>query len=543
MTAFDLVLRGGLLVDGTGAPGRMADVGVLGDRILAVGDLGAVDDAEVGTVIDIRGLAVTPGFIDPHGHSDGSLFVDGALISHLAQGFTTQLSGNCGDSLAPITDRGRELIELSLRPNDLVARWRTFAEYLDAVEAVGLGPNVAFLVGQGTIRGSVLGPDAVVPDDLQLRSMVREVEAAMEAGAFGLSSGLIYAPGMHAAPDEVTTLVTTATRRGGVYATHLRNEGVGLFAAIDEAVAAIQAAGDAGVPGARLQISHLKCGAKAVWGRAAEAVVQVEAARARGLDVAADQYPYTAAATTLATILPPALLALGVDGCVAALGDRDARDRVKSEIERGISGWENVAADPGWAGIRISFAPSHPDWAGRSLTDLGEALDVDPAELAFDALLDDRLDVSVVIDCMADEDVETILAVPWIAVCTDAEGRRPEHPILDAGRPHPRTYGSTARVLGAYVRERGTTTFETAIAKLTSVPAARLGLRDRGVIREGAIADLVVVDPVTIEDVATYTEPARAPRGVPHVVVGGRVAIRDGVETGARAGRLLRFAG
>ncbi len=543
MTAFDLVLRGGLLVDGTGTPGRAADVGVLGDRILAVGDLGAIDDGAVGTVIDVTGLVVTPGFIDPHGHSDGSLFLDGALISHLAQGFTTQLSGNCGDSLAPITDRGRELVELSLRPNDLVARWRTFGEYLDAVEAVGLGPNVAFLVGQGTIRGSVLGPDAVTPDDLQLRSMVREVEAAMEAGAFGLSSGLIYAPGMHAASEEVATLVTAATRRGGLYATHMRNEGAGLFESIDEALAAVRSAAAAGVPDARLQISHLKCGAEAVWGRADEAIERLEAARSEGLDVAADQYPYTAAATTLATILPPALLALGVDGCVAALGDRDARARIKVEIERGISGWENVAADPGWAGLRISFAPSHPDWSGRSLAELGESLDIDPAELAFEALLDDRLDVSIVIDCMADDDVETILAVPWIAVCTDAEGRRPGHPLLDAGRPHPRTYGSTARVLGTYVRDRGTIPLEMAIAKLTAVPAARLGLRDRGVVREGAIADLVVVDPATVADVATYTEPAQAPHGIPHVIVGGRVAIRDGAETGARAGRLLRFAG
>ncbi len=296
MTAFDLLLRGGLVVDGTGAPGRPGDVGVLGDRILAVGDLSAVDSGEVATTIDCAGLVVTPGFIDPHGHSDGSLFLDGGLASHLRQGFTTQLSGN-------------------------------------------------------------------------------------------------------------------------------------------------------------------------------------------------------------------------------------------------------VAADPGWEGIVISYAASHPDWSGRSLAELGEALDRDPADIAFDALIDDRLDVSIVIHCMAEADVETIMAVPWIAVCTDAEGRRPGHPILDAGRPHPRTYGSTARVLGPYVRERGGLALETAVAKLTSVPAARLGLRDRGVLREGAMADLVAFDPGTAADVATYAEPARHPIGVDHVVVNGCLAVRDGAETGERAGRLLRHAG
>jgi N-acyl-D-amino-acid deacylase len=256
--------------------------------------------------------------------------------------------------------------------------------------------------------------------------------------------------------------------------------------------------------------------------------------------VAADQYPYTAAATTLAIVLPPALLGLGVEECVAALGDPEVRFRVRAEMEQGSSGWENVALDPGWKGIRVAHAASHPDWDGRSFAELGEAFGADPAELAFDALVDDRLDVSVVVDCMDEGDVEAILAVPWIAVCTDAEGRRPGHPILDAGRPHPRTYGSTARVLGTYVRDRGTVELETAVAKLTSVPAARIGLRDRGSIREGALADLVVFDPDTVADVATYAEPAQHPAGIEHVIVNGRAAVLAGQETGDRPGRLLR---
>lgn len=541
MTAFDLLIRGGTVIDGTGTPGRPADVGVLGDRIIAVGDLSTVDDAEATQIVDATGLVVTPGFMDPHGHSDGSLFVDGALVSHLRQGFTTQLSGNCGESLAPITDVGREVVELALRPNDLVARWLTFREYLDAVEEERLGPNVAFLVGHGTIRAAVMGSEARKATDTELRAMVREVETAMDAGAVGLSSGLIYAPGMHADAEEVRSLATAATRRDGLYATHLRNEADGLFDALEEALSTIRGAADAGVDAPRLQVSHLKCASRSVHGRAADAVAVIANARTEGLDVAADQYPYTAASTTLTTILPPALLGLGVAGCVAALGDPEVRGRVRTEIDRGISGWEDIGRDPGWAGIRISDSASHPDWSGRTLAELGEALDADPADLAFDALVDDRLDVSVVIDCMTPDDVETILAVPWIAVCTDASGRRPGHPILDGGRPHPRTYGSTARVLGTYVRDRATLALETAIEKLTSVPAGRLGLRDRGVLHEGAFADLVVLDPSTVADEATYEEPARHPTGIEHVVVNGRMAISGGSETGERPGRLLRL--
>jgi N-acyl-D-aspartate/D-glutamate deacylase len=539
MTAFDLLIRGGTLVDGTGSPGTPADVGVTGDRIAVVGDLSGVAQGDVRQEIDAKGRVVCPGFIDPHGHSDVSLFVDGALASHLRQGFTTQLSGNCGSTVAPITPTGRELVELELRVHRVTARWSTFAEYLDAVESERLGPNVAFLAGHGTIRASVLGADARAPTTEELAVMVRALEAALESGAFGLSTGLIYAPGIHAAPAEIVELVRTAARRGGLYSTHMRNESAGLFDALDEAIDTTRAAGE----GARLQVSHLKAGARAVWGRGAEAVERLEHARAAGVDVAADQYPYTAAATSLAVVLPPALLALGVDECVAALNDPGVRARVGSEIKRGVSGWENVAADPGWAAIKISWSASHVDWAGRSIAAIANEVRADPADVAFDILVDDRLETSIVIDCMEEEDVATILGVPWIAVCTDAEGRRPGDPILDVGVPHPRTYGTTARVLGRYVRGQRRLPLETAIAKMTSVPAARVGLIDRGVVREGAFADLVVFDPATVADKATYEQPAIHPIGIDDVIVNGRAAVLAGRETGQRPGRLLRRAG
>jgi N-acyl-D-aspartate/D-glutamate deacylase len=538
VAGFDLLIRGGTLVDGSGTPGRLADVGVRGDRIVAVDDLSSADLDEVEIVLDATGRVVTPGFIDPHGHSDGSVLLDGALASHLHQGFTTQLSGNCGESLAPIAEPGRELVELALRPHGLTPTWTTFGGYLDRVAEQTLGPNVAFLVGHGTVRGATLGPAARPPDRRELSAMVADVEAAMDAGAFGLSSGLIYAPGVHAGSDEIHALVRATARRGGLYATHMRNEAGGLFASLDESIAAIRAAG----PGGRLQVSHLKCGGGAVRGRASEAIGRLDDARRDGLDLAADQYPYTAAATTLATILPPELQAMGVDACVDALRGAAVRAQVRAEIERGRSGWENVAADPGWDGIVIALAASHPEWSGRSLADLALELGRDAADVAFDALVGDRLDVAIVIHCMDPADVDTIMAVPWIAICTDAEGRRPGHPILDAGMPHPRTYGSSARVLGDHVRERSTIPLETAVAKLTSVPADRLGLRDRGRIRQGAFADLVVFDPLTVDDAATYQQPVRYPSGIDHVIVNGRPAILFGSETGERPGRLLRHA-
>jgi N-acyl-D-amino-acid deacylase len=540
--AFDLLIRGGTLVDGTGSRGRPADIGVTGDRITAIGDLSALDIASVRDVLDAHGLTVTPGFVDPHGHSDSSVLLDGALPSHLHQGYTTQLSGNCGYTLAPLTPPARALLQPDLDTRTLDPAWSSFAGYLDEVEAQPLGLNVAFLVGHGTVRGAVLGPDDRSPSQAELASMEAHVDEAMEAGAIGISTGLIYPPGIHARPQEIASLVAAAYRWGGLYATHMRNEAALVSAAIDEALDTAVAAGRlGGVPG-RLQVSHLKAAAAAVFGTGPALIEQIERARAAGLDVAADQYPYTAAHTTLATVLPPEVLALDLDEAVAVLRDPDARARIRAQQAEGISGWENVARDPGWDGVVIAFSATRPGWNGRSLAEIVAIEGGDPADLAMDVLADERLAVDCILHCMDDVDVDSIMAVPWVSVCTDAEARRPDHPVLGRGVPHPRAYGSTARVLGRYVRERGVLPLETAVAKMSGVPAARLGLHQRGLVREGWAADLLVFDASTVIDTATFEHPASYPVGIPHVIVNGRFAIRDGMETGERPGRLLRRA-
>ena len=537
MPHFELLVRGGTLVDGSGAPARKADVAVGDGRIQAVGDLSALAPAAVARVLEAEGQVVCPGFIDVHGHSDASVLVDGQLLSLLAQGITTQICGNCGEGMAPLTPAGRELLGLGLAgASALEPTWSDVGGYLAQVEALDLGPNVGFLIAHGTVRAAVLGAAPRAPEAAELAAMVGAIEDGLERGAFGVSSGLIYAPGIHAGYEELAACVEPAARRGALYATHIRNESAGLFEGLAEAVAV---AWGEGVP-ARLQVSHLKAGAQVVWGQGPEALRFLEEARRLGLDVAADQYPYTAAATSLATILTPELLALAPAAAARALREPAVRAELATAITTRTDGWENVAGDPGWAAIRVTDAADHREWQGRSLSELGEELHRAPLEVACDLLADEGLEVGIAVECMAESDVEAILASDQVAVCTDAAGLRPAHPVLGAGRVHPRAYGSFPRVLGRYVRERGILSLERAVYKMTALPAGRLGLVRRGQVREGWAADLVVFDPLAVTDCATPSTPHALPAGIAAVIVNGTVAIEEGRETGSRAGRLLR---
>ena len=546
---FDLVLPRRDARRRVGRSRAPADVGVRGDRIAAIGDLSAVADGDVASVIDVRGLVVAPGFVDPHGHSDGTLFVDGALASHLHQGYTTQLSGNCGYTFAPLdaASRGRASRRTSRRSGSTRAGRRSPATSTRSTGSRSDQRRVPRRPRDGA-RGRPRAGDRA-PDAAELAAMVRHVDEALDAGAVGVSSGLIYAPGIHGprtrwrrsspprAGAAACTRPTCATSRTASTGRSTRRSR-------PRAAGERPAAGPA--PGLAPQGRR-----EGGLGRRARALVErLERARAAGHDVAADQYPYTAASTTLATILPPAILALEPEDAVAALRDPARRARIRDLQASGISGWENVAQDPGWDGIVIARATSRPEWNGRSLAAIAEQLGGDPFDLALDVLADDRLDVDIVLHCMDEADLEAIMRVPWIAVCTDAGGRRPGHAILDDGVPAParlRLDGPGARPVRARARR----------------PAARdrgreaergAGGADRpdaiaGQVREGWAADLVVFDPATVLDEATYERPARYPTGIPHVVVNGaardprRHRDRRAAGPAPAAGRVTRAAG
>ncbi len=528
---YDLLLYGGTLIDGTGAPARPADLGIVGDRIVAVGDLRG---REAQQAFDLSGLFVTPGFVDIHAHSELTLLADGRGASKVRQGVTSEISGLCGFSAAPLQGQAREELPTFLNRLGLEPDWETMADFLARIERQGVALNFGTLVGHGTLRYAALG-GADRPATLDEReAMARLLAQALEEGALGLSSGLFYAPGSYADHQEMAALAAVAAAYGGLYATHIRNESAGLMPALEEAIAVGRATG------IRVEIAHLKLGARPQWGGAERLLAWLDAIRAEGIDLGWDQYPYTAAATSLDALVPPPFHAGGTAALLARLCDPQARAEIASLLTAGSSqGWENVIEDSDWEDFLLSFFPPRPELAGRTLADIAAAAEADPLAMALDLIVESKAQAGMVHFCMAEEDVATILRHPHTAVVTDAEALAADGPLAE-GVPHPRAYGTYPRVLARYVREQGLLTWEEAVRKMTALPAARAGLRDRGLVREGAFADLVAFDPATIADTATFTDPHRYPAGIRHVLVNGRFAVRDGEQTDERAGRVLR---
>jgi N-acyl-D-amino-acid deacylase len=528
---FDLILCGGTLIDGTGAPRRRADVGLVGERIAA---LGGLEERPARQTVDVSGLFVTPGFIDLHAHSELALLADSRGASKVRQGVTSEISGQCGFSAAPLLGQAREEIPAFLGRFGGEPDWEPMAEYLARLEGQGIALNFGTLVGHGTMRYAVMGAANRPAAPAEREAMARLLAQALEEGALGLSSGLFYAPGSYADHEELAALARLVAARGGLYASHIRNETAGQEAAIEEAVAVGRATG------VRLEIAHLKLAHRAHWGQAARLLARLDAIRAGGVDLGWDQYPYRASATSLDALVPPAFHAGGTAALLERLRDR----QVRAEIARALGSgdgrdWDNVVEDSVWDDILLSFYPPRPDLAGRTLADIAAERGADPLEATIDLVLESGAQAEMVHFCMDEGDVATILCHAHTAIITDAEALAADGPLAE-GVPHPRAYGSYPRVLGRYVRERGLLPWEEAIRKMTQLPATRLGLRDRGVIREGAYADLVVLNPVTIADVATFTDPHRYPEGIQHVLVNGQFVVRDGRQTEARPGRVLR---
>ena len=522
-----LLVANATVVDGTGAPGVAGSLHVAGDRIARILRPGEPEPA-VERRFDAEGHVVAPGFIDVHEHSDLTPFVEPTMESMLRQGVTTVVVGNCGASAFPFHGAEELATLVGTEIGALGAGWSTFGEYLERTQACRPALNVAALVGHGSLREAALGSEQRrPPGSPEMSEMKRLLGEALEEGALGLSTGLIYAPGIHAETDELVELASVLARRGGIYASHVRDEGAMVFDAVAEC---LEIGRRAGVP---THVSHLKVESRRMWGRSGELLELLDRERERGADVTADQYPYTAWETELAAALPAWTSPEELPGVLA---DGRLRERLRAAMEDGEPGWQGLGGALGWERIVIGSHVPDAELTGRSVADLAEERGVEPFELVADLLLADPT-TGMIGHGMHEDDVRRIAARPDVFVASDGLAISPDGPlgVVDV---HPRSYGTFPRVLNRYVRQEKLMDLETAVAKMTSLPAERFGLAGRGRLVEGAFADLVVFDPDAVEDRATFERPHAFAEGIELVVVNGQVAW-DGA-AGARAGRTLR---
>ncbi len=530
----DLLLRGGWIVDGTGNPRYRGDLAIAGDRIAAVGPVAAA----ARETLDVSGLVVAPGFIDMLGQAEDNVLVDNRVLSKVTQGITTEVTGE-GGSIAPLTDALIAEDSAWMRRYGVTKDWHDLAGYFAHLERTGSTINIATFVGATQVRRVVIGDADRRATPQELARMAALVDTAMRQGALGLSSSLVYAPAIYAPTEELVALARAARRHGGIYATHIRNEGTGIDAALGEA---FRIAREAGIP---VEIWHLKVAGRASWGRMPDVLARIDSARAAGVDVTADQYPYTRSATSLAASIPPAAHAGGTDSLLARLRDRATRARIRADMLGAAGGAENFFRGAGGAGgvlISSTFADSLRYLQGRTVAEIAAARGRDPVETLFDIVLADRARTGAVYSSMNEDDVQAALRHWWVAVNTDYGGVAPDGPFADA-RPHPRSYGSFTRILGHYVRDLRLLPLESAVRKMTSLAAQRAGLADRGLLRAGMFADVTVFDAATVADRATFTDPHRPSTGIAYVFVNGQAILRDGRLTAARPGRGLRGPG
>jgi len=531
---YDLLVKDGLVVDGTGNPWFRADIGIGDGKMASIGDL---HPAEAEEVLDAKGLVVAPGFIDMHTHSELSLLINPRAESSIRQGVTTEVVGNCGSSAAPLNDALREEMGKTtpiLGDAKLRLEWSTMDGYLKGLEGKGVAQNVVTLVGNGNLRAITMGFEARAPKGDELAEMKRALSQAMEDGAFGLSSGLIYSPSSYADTRELVELCRVVARYGGIYSSHIRGEGESLIAAVKEA---IEIGHRSGVP---VEISHHKASGRANWGKVKRTLKLIDEARGRGVDVTCDVYPYLAGSTGLDSVLPSYAWEGGVDRLIERLRDPETRRRLRREMVKGRRGWSSMLKASGWGAIMISYCHGHREYEGKTIPELARLKGTDPFDFVFDLLIEERASVGTVNFMMREEDLRAVLAHPVSMIGSDSSAAAP-YGVLGKGKPHPRTYGTFPRVLGEYARSRGLLTLEGAVRKMTSLPAQKLKLRDRGLIREGLWADITVFDRRAVVDKATYAMPHRYPAGIEYVIVNGKIVIDRGEHTGALPGRALRL--
>lgn len=526
---YDLLIRGGKVVDGTGNPWFRGDVAVSGGRIAAIIRTGG-QRLQAARVIDADGLVVAPGFIDIHTHSDTALLAEPGARAKLLQGVTTEVLGNCGLSVTPVTAGHLEDLRSYTLPivgfPEVEWTWRTLADYWEVVRKAAPAVNVATYTGLGSIRCAVMGYREGPPTAAEMAEMERLVDEAMRHGSVGVTTGLVYAPGTYASNEEIWALARVAARHGGVYSSHIRDQGEAFVESVAET---IEVGRQAGLP---VMVAHHKVVGQRNWGKVTRTLAMLDEARREGLDTGSDVYPYLAGSTTMTALLPPWALEGGHAAMLARLADPQARRRIREDWATGIPGWDNRVGSLGFTNILINFVGSevNGDLVGRSVADAatlrGRA--DEPEEFLLDLLLAERGQVGNIQVACREEDLRQVMAHSATSFGSDG---------LHVGkRPHPRLYGTFPRILGRYVREAGLLTLEEAIRKMTSLTARRLSLPGIGLIEEGYRADLTIFDPDRVIDLATYDEPALPPAGICHVIVGGRPVVTDGKVTGERAG-------
>jgi N-acyl-D-aspartate/D-glutamate deacylase len=532
---FDVIIEHGHVIDGTGAPWYAADIGIRGGRIAAIGRL---DQAAAKRRVDAGGRVVAPGFIDMLGQSELTILVDPKVPSKVFQGITTEITGE-GDSIAPVNETIARENAKAYEHYGIKRDWSDFTGYFARLERQGIGINLASYVGATTVREMVIGYGDRAATPAELEQMQRLVAQAMRQGAVGVSSALEYAPAPYASTEELIALSRAAAEYGGIYATHMRSEQEAIMTALEET---IRIGREAHIP---VEIWHLKAGGVKNFGLMPEIVARIERARASGVDIAADTYAYPAWFNELSAFVPPWAHDGGKAKLIERLKDPGARARIKKELATPASDWDNEwQSVPGPDAVQIATVanPKLLDIQGKTLADIAKARGTDPMDTLFDILIEDDAETFVAVFAMSEPDIELAAVQPWVSFCNDSSGTSPEGPLAKEF-PHPRAYGTFPRVLRRYVREERRMRLEEAIRKFTSLPASRLRLTDRGVIKAGMWADIVVFDPETITDRSTFSVPNQLSVGMQWVLVNGVPVIADGAATGALPGHVLRGGG
>ena len=532
---YDLIIRNGRVVDGTGRPAFRNDVAINGNRIVEMGDLRNVSAKRV---IDARGQIVAPGFIDMLGQSEQNVLIDPRAMSKVMMGVTTEITGE-GESIAPVNDRILKEQEDFNRRFNLTVDWRTLGEYFKRLDKQGAGVNLGTFVGATQVREYVIGYDDRTPTAAELEQMKQLVADAMKDGALGVSTSLQYVPARFARTDEIVELAKVAHQYGGIYITHQRSEAN----AIDDSMKEVfEIARRAHIPA---EIWHFKTAYKKNWGRMPEMLGRIAAARRQGLKITADVYPYVAGSTSLSACLPPWALEGGTDRMVARLKDTTTRERLKKEITTDSKDWENIYLGSGGpSGILIGSVVNRDleNWQGKRLSEIAAAQKKDPLEALFDFIIADHGQTGAIFFMMQESDMQAALKSPFVSICTDSGARATDGPLAGS-KSHPRGWGSYPRILGKYVRDEHLMPLELAIRKMTGLPAENVGLKQRGLIREGYFADLTIFDPNTVIDRATFEDPNQYPVGINYVIVNGQIEVDNGKRTPANAGRVLRGPG